>query len=184
MWNISDPADQKRYNAAIEFSEVIVVDNLLGCMFPINQRDDDVKQWERVMPWLFALRDSGRLVVIVHHTGKNGTQLGTSIKENFVDTSIELRAPGVQRPVRGTEFEWIWKKTRDVKRSDAQNMHVEYTEGDDGISRWMWSPLTDNRTGQVKDLKGQGLTKREVARSLGMTFREVDLAWEQGDLNI
>lgn len=184
MWNISDPQDQRKYNEAIGQSRVVVIDNLLGCMFPLHGRDDDVRQWERVQPWLFALRDSGRTVIIVHHTGKSGQQLGTSVKENFVDTSIELRAPGVQRPIAGTEFEWIWKKTRDVKRSDAPNLHVEYVEGEDGVSRWSWRPVTESRASTVADLKGQGLSKREVARTTGLSFREVELAWEQVELNI
>lgn len=184
MWNISSPADQTKYNEAIGDSQVIVIDNLLGSMFPLHGRDDDVAQWERVMPWLFALRDSGRMVIVVHHTGKNGTQLGTSIKENFVDTSVELRAPMVQRPIRGTEFDWIWKKTRDVKRSDAQPMHVEYAEQMDGVSRWTWEPLNNSTQNSIRELRSKGQSKREVARALGISFRDVELAWEQEELNI
>jgi hypothetical protein len=178
LWNISDPADQKKYNEAIGNSEVVVFDNLLSCVFPMHSRDDDVKQWERILPWFHALRDTGRTVIVVHHTGKSGAQLGTSVKENWLDTNIELRLPLSSRPVRGTEFEWRFKKTRDVKRSDAQNMLVTYAEDEDGVSRWMWSPLNNAQTDVVRDLKAQGATRREVAKQTGLSFKEVNDAWE------
>lgn len=178
LWNISDPADQKKYNEAIGHSDVIVFDNLLSCVFPMHSKDDDVRQWERILPWFHALRDSGRTIIVVHHTGKSGAQLGTSVKENWLDTNIELRLPDVQRPVRGTEFEWLFKKTRDVKRSDAQNMLVAYAEGDDGVSRWMWNPIGTGRTEVVKDLKAQGATRRDVAKQTGLSFKEINDIWE------
>lgn len=178
LWNISDPAHQKKYNEAIGNSQVVIFDNLLSCVFPMHSRDDDVKQWERILPWFHALRDSGRTVIVVHHTGKSGTQLGTSVKENWLDTIIELRLPDSQRPVRGTEFEWRFKKTRDVKRSDAQNMLVTYAEDDDGVSRWTWLPLTSTQTDVVKDLKAQGKSRREVAKQTGLSFKAINDAWE------
>jgi hypothetical protein len=144
----------------------------------MHSRDDDVKQWERILPWFHALRDTGRTVIVVHHTGKSGAQLGTSVKENWLDTNIELRLPLSSRPVRGTEFEWRFKKTRDVKRSDAQNMLVTYAEDEDGVSRWMWSPLNNAQTDVVRDLKAQGATRREVAKQTGLSFKEVNDAWE------
>lgn len=176
MWNISSPKEQKLYNAEIDDAEVIIFDNLLSCSFPIDGRDDDVRQWDRIVPWFHALRASGRTVIVVHHTGKSGTQLGTSTKENWLDTNIELRA-GSRRSVAGTEFEMHFRKTRDVKRSDAQPMHVEYLQDGDGVSRWFWSPLSDERRSKVTSLKQQGMTKREVAQQLGMSFSEVEVEW-------
>lgn len=178
LWNIADPADQKKYNEAIGHSDVVVFDNLLSCVFPMHSRDDDVRQWERILPWFHALRDSGRTVIVVHHTGKSGTQLGTSVKENWLDTNIELKLPDSPRSVRGTEFEWRFKKTRDVKRSDAQNMLVTYAEDDDGVSRWTWLPLTSTQTDVVRDLKAQGKTRREVAKQTGLSFKAINDSWE------
>lgn len=178
LWNIADPADQKKYNEAIGNSEVIFFDNLLSCVFPMHSRDDDVRQWERILPWFHALRDSGRTIIVVHHTGKSGTQLGTSVKENWLDTNIELRLPDSQRSVRGTEFEWRFKKTRDVKRSDAQNMLVTYAEDDDGVSRWTWLPLNSCQTDVVQDLKAQGKSRREVAKQTGLSFKAINDRWE------
>lgn len=184
LWNISDPREQKKYNAQIRDAEVIVIDNLLSSIFPVDSRDNDVRQWERIIPWLFALRDSGRTVIMVHHTGKSGLQLGTSIKENWLDTSIELRPPAVMRPISGTEFELHYKKTRDVKRSEAMPLHVEYIEGEDKVSRWIWRPLEDSRQRLITQLKEEGMTRREVAKQLGISLREVSYAWDSMEVNI
>lgn len=177
--NLSNPEDQKKYNAIIGDADVIVIDNLLSSIFPIDRHDDDVRQWERIIPWLFSIRDSGRTVILVHHTGKSGTQLGTSIKENWLDTNIQLVVPDISRPVRGTEFELHYRKTRDVKKSDAQPLHIEYLEGDDGVSRWNWSPLHTSREHSVKQLKEEGLSRRDIAKQLGLSYREVNYQWKK-----
>lgn len=178
LWNISDPRDQLKYNKEIGEAEVIVFDNLLSCNFPLHNRDDEVRQWDRILPWFHALRDSGRTVIMIHHTGKSGDQLGTSVKENWLDTSIELKPPEVYRPIAGTEFTLKFRKTRDVKRCDAQPMHVEYLTGEDGIARWSWSPVEDTKKRQIDNLRLDGLSKREVARTLGISYVEVSRNWE------
>lgn len=177
--NLSSYEDQKRYNAIIGDADVILIDNLLSSIFPIDRHDDDVKQWDRIIPWLFSIRDSGRTVIMVHHTGKSGLQLGTSIKENWLDTNIQLVSPEIPRAIRGTEFELHYRKTRDVKKSDAQPLHVEYIEGDDGVSRWIWRPLNDSRTEQIRNMKAEGLTRREAAKQLGISYRAISYAWDQ-----
>jgi len=177
LWNISDPADQKKYNKEIGNADVIVFDNLLSCNFPLDGRDDEVRQWQRILPWFHALRDSGRTVIVVHHTGKSGDQLGTSVKENWLDTSIELKPPDTYRPISGTEFTLKFRKTRDVKRCDAMPMEVQYLTGEDAVGRWSWSPVEDAKTKQVESLRLDGLTKREVARTLGISYLEVSRAW-------
>jgi RecA-family ATPase len=184
MWNISDPADQKKYNREIADADVIIFDNLLGCMFPMNSRDDEVSQWERVARWLYALRETGRTVIIVHHTGKSGDYLGSSVKTTLLDTNIELRPPAIRRPVQGTEFELHFRKTRDVKRADALPLHCEYVEDDMGISRWYWRHLETGREAEVSALKAEGASKREVAKALGLSLKEVGEAWSQEELNV
>jgi predicted ATP-dependent serine protease len=184
LWNISDPSDQRKFNSVIADADVILIDNLLSSVFPLNRYDDDVKQWDRIIPWLFSIRDSGRTVIMVHHTGKSGLQLGTSIKENWLDTNIELRRPEADRAVRGTEFELIYRKTRDVKRCDALPLHVEFIEGEDGVSRWSWRALEDSKRELIRSMKSEGLSKREVAKQLGLSYREVNSAWEDMEINL
>lgn len=179
--NLANVEDQKRYNAIIGDADVIVIDNLLSSIFPVDRYDDDVKQWDRIIPWLFSIRDSGRTVILVHHTGKSGLQLGTSIKENWLDTNIQLTIPEITRPIKGTEFELHYRKTRDVKKSDAQPLHIEYVEDHEGISRWLWRPLHESRDDQIRNMKAEGMTRREIAKQLGLSYRAVSFAWKEDD---
>jgi hypothetical protein len=63
-------------------------------------------------------------------------------------------------------------------------MHVEFLEGEDGVSSWFWRPLEENRTESVQVMKQQGASKRDVAKALGLSYREVNTAWEQEELGV
>jgi hypothetical protein len=183
LWNISNPEHQKRYNAQLEKVDVFCIDNLLSSAFPMHARDTEFSMWERIAPWLFMIRDSGRSVILVHHTNKGGQQqMGASTKMNWLDTAIELRPPQTERAINGTEFELRFAKTRDVKKCDAPPLSVQFLEDSDGNNHWVWSPLDDSQSTSVQDLKAKGLSRREVAKQTGLSFREVDSAW--GDINI
>lgn len=183
LWNISNPEHQKRYNALLENVDVFAIDNLLSSAWPMHSRDNEFAMWERIAPWLFMIRDSGRSVILVHHTNKGGQQqMGASTKMNWLDTAIELRPPATERAVRGTEFELRFAKTRDVKKSDAQPLSVQFLEDDDGVNHWIWSPLQAEQTDVVKDLKAKGLSRREVARQTGLSFHEISNAWEEPNI--
>lgn len=183
LWNISNPEHQKRYNALLENVDVLAIDNLLSSAFPMHSRDTEFSMWERIAPWLFMIRDSGRSVILVHHTNKGGQQqMGASTKMNWLDTAIELRPPAIERPIAGTEFELRFAKTRDVKKSDAQPVSVQFIEDQDGNNRWIWSPIDSAQVSAVQDLKSQGKSRREVAKQTGLSFQAVDEAW--GDINV
>ena len=177
LWNISNPKDQAKYDAAIGNAEVVIFDNLLSCMFPMDGKDDEVAQWRRVAPWLFHLREAGKLVILIHHTGKSGEQLGSSVKENFLDTCILLKKCQVERNIDGCEFDFIWTKTRDVKKSEAPNLHIELLDDDEGTPRWYWSSLGEEREQSIKNMKAMGISKRDAARELNLTLLEVSKLW-------
>lgn len=179
LWNISDPEMQKRYNAQIGDADVIVIDNLMCAAFLMDKRDDEIAMWNRLAPWLFMLRDTGRTVIMIAHTNKAGVFAGVQTKMNLMDTVIELKPPEVHRPIAGTEFDLYFRKTRDVKKIDAAPMHVEYLEGPDGISRWSWSPLEDNQYATIRQMKEEGMTRRQAAKQLGMSYREIQYAWNK-----
>jgi putative DNA primase/helicase len=183
LWNISNPEHQKRYNALLENVDVLAIDNLLSSAFPMSAKDNEFAMWERIAPWLFMIRDSGRSVILVHHTNKGGQQqMGASTKMNWLDTAIELRPPAVERAIAGTEFELRFAKTRDVKKSDAQPISVQFVEDEDGNNHWIWSPIENSQVSEVKEMKAKGMSRREVAKQTGLSFQEVELAW--GDINI
>jgi hypothetical protein len=177
LWNLSDPSKHPLYQEAFADRDVIIIDNILSSVFPLFGRDDDVAQWQRIMPFLFNLRDQGKTVILIHHTGKGGTQLGTSVKENWLDTSILLKTPDSPRDVNGCEFEFHFTKTRDVKKCDAPSLYVQLLDDDLGVPRWWWEKLGDARTQQVKNMKELGVSKRDAAKELGISLREVASLW-------
>jgi hypothetical protein len=185
LWNISNPEHQRRYNALFADCDVIILDNLLSCAFPMDRRDNEFAMWERIAPWLFMVRDSGRSVILVHHTNKGGQQqMGASTKMNWLDTAIELRAPASASGIDGMEFELRFTKTRDIKRSQAQPLLVTFQDDGLGVSRWGSSPLLEGQEATVRDCRARGMNRREVARATGMSLQAVQRVWEQEDLNI
>lgn len=180
-WNISSWEGQDKLNEFAKDLDVLIIDNVLGCCLPLDRHDDDVRQWQRVTPWLFSLRDAGKAVILVHHSGKSGqAQLGTSLRENWLDTIVEIRPPENFVPINGTEFELHFNKTRDVKRIDAQPLHVQYLEYD-GVSNFVWSPLQSSKEQIVRSLKAEGLTRREVAKQTGFSLFDVKRVWDQDE---
>lgn len=182
LWNMSDPQMQHRYNAQIQDADLIIIDNLMVAASPLNRHDDEIAMWNRLAPWLFMLRDSGRTVIMVAHTNKTGVFAGVQAKMNLMDTVIELRPPETSRAIAGTEFELHYRKTRDVKKTDALPLHVQYLEGPDGVSRWSWSELQDEQYAIIQRMKCEGLTRREVAKQLGLTYRQVSFQWDKWEV--
>ena len=173
-WNLSDRRDQGRYEKEITDAraDVVFLDNLLTLSRSESSRDSDFLQWERTQPWLAELRNRGLTVIFVHHTGKSGSQLGTSTKEVVLDAVIALRRPNSYRNDRN-EFELQFEKHRDFEPKDTPPLHVEYIKGDDGISRWFWRPLGDDIDERIKTLRASGLTRAQIAKELGLSFGRV-----------
>jgi putative DNA primase/helicase len=75
---------------------VIVIDNLAS-LAPAAIKNDS-SCWEPMISWLKSLKSQGVSVIVVHHSGKKGDQLGSSAKEFNVDTSIHLERATDPRP--------------------------------------------------------------------------------------
>jgi len=174
-WNLSDPVDQIRYEHEIAASgaQVVFIDNLLTCSRNMGPRDTDFQQWERIQPWLAELRTKGLTIIFVHHSGKSGSQLGTSTRETILDAVLALRKPDHPSHINGTQFELHFEKHRDFKACDTPPISVEYIEGDDGVSRWFWRPLGDDIDARILALHRNGLTRRQIAQELGLSFGRV-----------
>jgi RecA-family ATPase len=75
--NIGTPEGQRELLPILLKHDVIVLDNLTSAALPVSGRDDDVRIWYRMKPFLFHLRNLNKTVVIIHHSGKSGDQLCT-----------------------------------------------------------------------------------------------------------
>ena len=176
-WNLSDPKDQVKYEAVIDKTRATVVfmDNLLTLSRAMTPRDSDFTCWERTQPWLAKLRSKGLTVIFVHHTGKDATRggLGTSTRSTILDAIISLRRPESRPASRGAVSEMHYEKARDFQMQDTPPMLVEYLEGYDGLSHWYWTPLNEDMDQRIKNLHTSGLTRKQIATELGLSFGRV-----------
>ena len=143
--DISQPAGQALYDKLSKGCEVIVIDNLLSCCQPAGRNDNDVEQWGRILQWLLRKRKAGVAVLIIHHAGKSGDQLGTSVRENALDTVVQLKP---SRCAKDSEYgvEWHFTKSRNFFGEDALPLNVTFQSADDGIQDWKAEKLWDAQT--------------------------------------
>jgi len=68
-----------------------IVDNLASLTSGL---DENVKkEWDPINSWLLELRFQGIATLLLHHVGKEGTQRGTSAREDNIDYSAILKSP-------------------------------------------------------------------------------------------
>lgn len=174
LWNISDPEDQKKYNDQIEDHDVVLIDNLLTASYARDRFDDETKQWARTQAWLVRLRDAGKAVVLIHHAGKSGGQLGTSQRENVMDNIIALKPAASDGNDRiCTKFDLVFEKTRHFSGSDAEGLRVEMFRDDAGIGNWNWTRMSEEKVRIVQRMRANKCTMRQIAQDLGMDLMSV-----------
>jgi RecA-family ATPase len=78
--DLSSVEDQQRYTAVLGNAELIIIDNVSTLCR--SGRENESESWLAVQGWALARRREGRAVLFVHHSGKGGSQRGTSRKED------------------------------------------------------------------------------------------------------
>lgn len=150
--DLANPMDQAKYDQLSKDAEVIIIDNLLTCTKPQGRNDSEVEQWGRVQDWLIKKRAEKKTVILVHHSGKSGDQLGSSVKKNILDTVIALNKSSVQKYEDSTAIELEWNKARNFGGVDGEPLHIEVVT-EDGRDRWIESTLYDVIKDKYFDLK-------------------------------
>jgi putative DNA primase/helicase len=177
--NLSNIALQGFYDEQSEGHDIILIDNLLSASRPIHSKDNDFAQWERIQRWLIRKRQEGKTVIVVHHTGKSGEQLGTSIKENFTDTNILLKKAFEIK----MGFQMIFTKTRHFYGPDTAAQLITYEPDIMGFSEWRRGSLCNYRSGKILNLKKRFGNIRDAAHILGISVGEAKLLVEgKGDI--
>lgn len=165
--NLSTAQGQKLYNKEAEGFDVIILDNLLSCAEPLDGRDDEVKMWRRIEPWAVTARKNGKTIIFIHHAGKSGAQLGTSVKENVMDTIISLKRPQQSKDVEGFDAEMVFEKSRNFFGGDAAPLYVQMIESH-GDTHWMWKPLSEKRSENIKEMSNNGASPFEIAKEVNL----------------
>jgi putative DNA primase/helicase len=166
--------------------DLLILDNLSSLVRAGAGKVNEADGWLVMQEWLLGLRRRGMSALLVHHSGKGGSQRGTSRREDVLDTVISLRRPKDYVPAEGARFEVHLEKARSV-HGDAANPFEARLEVRDGAATWTLKDLEDTVTQRVASLLNDGLTQREVADELGIGLgtvsRHKHKAEQEGLLN-
>jgi len=149
--------------------QVVAFDNI-GCLAP--GLDENCKaDWDPVNQWLLELRFAGISPVLLHHTGKNGDQRGTSAREDNISTSILLSHPKKYMPTDGCRFVCHFSKSRvpHSKLKLIEDVEFQLMEGEDLEYIWTHTALTDaidKTVLKIIDENDPKPTQREIATLL------------------
>lgn len=151
---------------------LLIIDNLSAWK---SSGSEDGNAFAPIKRWLVHLRTKGIAVLLIHHTGKSGSnQRGTSIHEDLLDYSILLREDKAGKPKNGTSFLLEHTKLRGLHPEIPQICRYTFTT--DKTSKVMDHAYEDveQETAREADtdiieLLKEGMSGKEVAENLGVS---------------
>lgn len=164
--------------------ELIILDSL-SCLVR-SGRENDADGWQVIQDWLLRLRSRKKSVLLIHHAGKDGSQRGTSKREDILDTSIELKRSSDYSPEDGAQFELHFAKSRGFYGPGARPCKMTMIEKD-GVITWSGSDLDEDTYSKVVSLAKEDLKQNEIAEIIGVdpsrVSRHIARARACGDLS-
>ncbi|MDY6988383.1 MAG: AAA family ATPase [Thermodesulfobacteriota bacterium] len=146
-----------------------ILDNLVSTCPGIDENSQ--KEWSPVNDWLLSLRFKGISTVLLHHTGKSGSQRGTSGREDNIDTSILLKKPFDYTNEDGARFVAHFSKAR-VKTRDLpaiSDTEFKLTQDEAGGLVWTFGSVKAKNRDEILRLLNEGLSQKDVAEALGVS---------------
>lgn len=160
--SIVTPEGKSWFMPLADSHDVIIIDNL-GCVAPRASNMTDEQAWISIAPMLVKLRNRGKAIVIVHHAGKSGEQLGTSLKTQVLDYSISLQRP-VNAAHGDTAFYLHWEKIRGKHRKLLKPLYCRYEEFE-GVAQWHYQVTADFHRATIIEMS-KVLKPHEIAEAL------------------
>ena len=160
MVNLCDKTAYDWLKDDYDWAEIIIYDSLLT----LAPSKNDITKGETFLPiqnLLFDLRTQGKTLILLHHAGKGGDQLGDISKETIFDTVMSLEQVKEQgsNPDE-TRLRVNFTKTRDLHGDDA----ASFVAIVDGVGGWTWK-RDKSLEEQIKEL-AEFLTVRDMAEEL------------------
>lgn len=169
--DLADPAAQERYLAAIRGfgARVVFFDNLTCLRQTTSEAPENaVEAWYPVQRFLLRLNAVGVATVTVHHASKGGTQRGSSAHTAVMDTVLKVAplADNRRDPNAAHDIEVTFEKHRRFFAADAEPFRATCAVDVDDYATWR-REAADPLMPRVVDLRRQGLSVRDIAKSLG-----------------
>lgn len=171
--NLATAEGREAVNAMIEVDTALVIVDNLSALVRGAGPENDAQSWEKVADWALPLRARGHSVLFVHHSGKNGTQRGTSKKEDILDSVLSLKRPSDYDMREGARFEIHFEKGRDDKGADVEPVEAHLTENGRGASEWAWRSVENAEIKRAADMKNEGASQADIAEELGKSRFQV-----------
>ena len=173
--NLSTPKGQAEVEPYVNAADLIVIDNL--ATLSRHGKENESESWQPMQEWLLRLRRRGKLVLLVHHSGKAGAQRGTSSREDILDVVIRLDHPTDYEPSQGARFVVEFEKARGLFGPDADSFEASMVVKD-GVARWTTRNVEDAVAAEIAALSTSGMSYRDIAARLGISKSAVGRALE------
>lgn len=134
--------------------------------------DENSKQdWDPLNQWFLDLRFHGISTIFLHHSGKDGTQRGTSGREDNLDISISLDFPQGYTREDGCRFVCKFVKTR-IPHADlplVTDTEMWWRPDENGIYTWVFQSVRKQHKVEVVKKLDEGKSQKDIAAELGIT---------------
>ncbi len=169
MPNLATLDGQQKIAPYLEGVDVVIIDNL--ATLATNGSENEVDSWRPFQTWLLELRRQGKSVLLVHHAGKNGSQRGTSAREDVLDIVISLERPNDYQSEQGARFLVQFTKNRGLFGDEVKSFEVALDTDEPGAV-WTTSEMDedgDANLEKVRELNSQGHSIRAIGDMLGIS---------------
>jgi putative DNA primase/helicase len=167
--SIDSVEGQERIAALIPSSaSLIIIDNLSAWT---GGGREDASAWAVIKSWLIEMKLRGTAILLIHHTGKNGQQRGSSAHEDLLDYSILLRPANREVDPGKTQFIIQHTKLRDHVPELRQDFLFVFGAGDGEAFTFGVTDAEEPLPELAKKILalyngGIGMTQAEIAKKL------------------
>tara|TARA_B110000503_G_C7108149_1_gene396840 strand:- start:474 stop:1397 length:924 start_codon:yes stop_codon:yes gene_type:complete len=151
--------------------KLIIIDNL-SCLVRSGGRENDAESWNSIEQWALQKRAQGISIIFIHHSGKNGSQCGTSKRERVLDTVLLLKHPHDYEASQGARFEIHFEKARHLYGNSVKTLTVNLERKDDTY-QWKTETLIESNKQKVIEMNKEGLSNKEIVAELGISRQAV-----------
>lgn len=151
---------------------VIILDSLLT--LSNFHKDSETMAMVALKNLLLQFRRKNKTVIFVHHEGKSGSQLGSVLKEIYLNTVMQLSRPADIDDDIACCFDISMNKARDCTRLITRTKRAELIDCKNGSVMWGYKD-TDQilRDSVVKMSVELGMKPTEIHKELGITLSKV-----------
>jgi hypothetical protein len=148
--------------------KLVVIDNIFSLVLGLETNQD--KDWSPINQWLLSLRSNGVSVILIHHTGKGGDQLGTSSRVFNLNFYLLLKPEASEDESVAFQIKVAKQRKRGIEIA-GKRFHC--IDGEWTVTELSSRELAENKRQEIATLLVQGAKQKEVAEQLEMSEARV-----------